>query len=333
SDQLGLTSFNALLFGGNNRPRNDELMWEKMSGTLENVEIEQDADNVFIYGCGPFRLPSGESQRFSIALLMGDNLQDLVQNAETAQQVFEADYRFAKPPLKPRLTAVPGDKKVTLYWDTRAETSFDPFIARGTGDVAQGFDFEGYKIYRSEDYTFDDTKIITDQNGLKFLSDPLRDARGVPAQFDLVNDYSGFSPVEYKGRGVRYNLGNNTGLVHSYVDSNNVINGKRYFYAVVAYDHGSNELLIPPTETQRTIDQDPITGEFTFDINTAMVIPGPPAAGYVAPRLSEGTGNFATRIEGNATGTVRVQFIDPLKVVDGKTYEVEFTASPQPNRP
>jgi hypothetical protein len=331
SDQLGLTSFNALLFGGNNRPRNDELMWEMMSGTLEDVQIEQEADNVFIYGCGPFRLPSGESQRFSIALLMGDNLQDLVQNAETAQQVFESDYRFAKPPLKPRLTAVPGDKKVTLYWDTGAETSFDPFIARGAGEIAKGFDFEGYKIYRSEDYTFDDTKIITDQNGLKFFSVPLHDARGVPAQFDLINEYSGFSQVET--RGVRYNLGNNTGLVHSYVDSNNVINGKRYFYAVVAYDHGDNELLIPPTETQRTVDQDAVTGEITVDVNTAMVIPGPPATGYIPPKLSDDAGDLATRVEGNATGSIRIQFIDPLKVGDGKAYEIQFTPGAQTGAP
>jgi hypothetical protein len=330
SDQLGLTSFNALLYATNNVPRNDELMWEKMSGTLDSTEIEQEADNVFIYGCGPFKLASGESQRFSVALLMGDNLQDLVQNAETSQQVFEADYRFAKPPLKPRLTAVPGDKKVTLYWDTAAESSFDPFLARGTNQPAKGYDFEGYKIYRSEDYSFANTKIITDQNGLPFLSDPLRNARGVPAQFDLVNEYSGFSPVEYRGRGVNFNLGDNTGLVHSYVDSNNVINGKRYFYAVVAYDHGDNTLLIPPTETQRTIDRDAVTGQFTFDVNTAMVIPGPPAAGYVPPKLDNG--NIA-RVNGNATGKVEVQFIDPLQVQEGKQYELQFTAGSKPNDP
>jgi hypothetical protein len=330
SDQLGLTSFNALLYATNNVPKNDELMWEKMSGTLDSTEIQQEADNVFIYGCGPFKLASGESQRFSIALLMGENLIDLCQNAETAQQVFEADYRFAKPPLKPRLVAVPGDKKVTLYWDTSAENSFDPFLARGTGQQAKGFDFEGYKIYRSEDYSFANTTIITDQNGLPFLSEPLRNARGVPAQFDLVNEHSGFSPVPYRGRGVRYNLGDNTGLMHSYVDSNNVVNGKRYFYAVVAYDHGDSTLQIPPTETQRTIDRDPLTGQFIFDVNTAMVIPGPPAAGYVGPKLDNGN---VTRVSGNATGKIEAQFIDPLQVREGKDFELQFTPGSTPTAP
>jgi len=331
SDQLGLTSFNALDYNNiNNVPKNDALMWEKMSGDLSNVEIEQEADNVFIYGCGPFKLASGESQRFSIALLMGDNLQDLCQNAETAQQVFEADYRFAKPPLKPRLVAVPGDKKVTLYWDIGAEASFDPFLARGTGQQVKGFDFEGYKIYRSEDFTFSDSKIITDQNGLPFLSEPLRNERGVPAQFDLINEFSGFSPVEYRGRGVSFNLGDNTGLVHTYVDSNNVVNGKRYYYAVVSYDHGENTLQIPPTETQRTIDRDALTGQFTLDVNAATVIPGPPAAGYVGPKLDNGN---VTRVAGNATGRVEARFIDPLQVVDGKQYEVQFTPGSKPTDP
>jgi len=325
-DQLGLTSFNALPFGGNNRPKNDELMWEKMSGTLDETEIEE-GDNVFIYGSGPFQLKAGEVQRFSIALLMGEDLPDLIQNALTAQQVFESDYRFAKPPSKPKLTAVPGDKKVTLYWDAESEQSFDPFIARGHPDsTVLGFDFEGYKVYRSTDFSFDDTKVITDAAGNPFLSRPMTNERGVPAQFDLDNDYSGLSAVEYKGRGVRFDLGRNTGLTHVYVDSNNVVNGKTYFYAVTAYDHGDSSLAIAPSETQRDIKRDPVSGEFTFDINTAMVIPGPPASGFQEPAI-EGDMNSsaADHVSGLATGDVIPHIIDPLAVQEGKAYEIAFT--------
>jgi len=325
SDQLGLTSFHALAYGGNNRPKNDELMWQKITTPLLEAEIEQEQDNVFIYGSGPFHLKSGESQRFSIALLMGRDIKDLVQNAEIAQQVFEADYRFAKPPDKPHLTVVPGDGKVTLYWDTAAEESFDPFVARGHPEnPSLGYDFEGYKIYRSTDYTFEDTKTITDAAGIPFLSEPLRDHRGRAAQWDLVNEYEGLSKVEYRGRGVRYQLGSNSGLAHAYVDSNNVINGKTYFYALVAYDHGDEGLGISPTETQRIIKRDKITGQFTFDVNTAMVVPGPPAAGYVPPTVV-GEGRLAQRIAGDATGEVRVDILDPLKVKPDKEYDVTFS--------
>jgi hypothetical protein len=330
SDQLGLTSFNALLFGGNNRPWNDELMWKMIStanqrpGDPEPV-IEQESDNVFIYGSGPFRLRPGESQRFSIALLLGINPEDLQQNAKISQQVFESDYRFAKPPIKPKLVAVPGDKKVTLYWDTGAEESFDPFVARANPDDAKkGFDFEGYRIYRSQDYSFNDTKTITDSKGIPFLSVPLKQATGVPAQFDLKNEFSGLAQIEYKGRGVRYDLGNNTGLVHSFVDSNNVINGVTYYYAVTSYDHGDLKAELAPSESQRTIQRDALTRKFTFDVNTAMVIPGPPAMGYVDPGLAENADNSALRVEGNATGKVRIQVLNPFAVKDGKKYDVLF---------
>jgi hypothetical protein len=265
SDQLGLTSFNAVMFGSNNRPKNDELMWRLMSTDNQRPEdpppqIEQQTDNVFIYGCGPFRLRPGESRRFSIALLLGINLDDLIQNAIIAQDVFESDYRFAKPPTKPRLTAVPGDRKVTLYWDTGAENSFDPFVARANpDDDTKGFDFEGYRIYRSQDYSFNDTKTITDSKGIPFLSVPLKQANGVPAQFDLVNEFAGLAEIEYKGRGVRFDLGNNNGLVRSFVDSNNVINGATYYYAVTSYDHGDIKGELAPSESQRTIQRDALT--------------------------------------------------------------------------
>ncbi len=334
SDQLGLTSFNAILFGGNNRPRNDQLMWDLMSTPNQRPgdpppEIEQEADNVFIYGSGPFSLAPGESQRFSIALLLGVNFQDLLTNAEISQQVFESDYRFAQAPRKPRLVAVPGDRKVTLYWDTGAEESFDPFVARANeDDPDKGFDFEGYRIYRSRDFSFNDTQTITDSRGVPFLSVPLQQPNGLPAQFDLINQYQGLSTLEYEGRGVRYDLGRNTGLVHSYVDSNNVQNGITYFYAVTSYDHGDENAGVAPTESQRVIQRDAIDRTFSFDVNTAMVIPGPPAAGYNGPGLKDAEGNLATLVTGNATGTVSVAFLNPLKVQEGKTYDVIFEKVP-----
>ncbi|MFQ5706692.1 MAG: hypothetical protein ACE5HO_04535 [bacterium] len=334
SDQLGLTSFNALLFGGNNRPKFDELMWNLMSTPNQRPtdpppQIEDEADNVFIYGSGPFKLRPGESQRFSIALLLGQDLNDLLSNAQISQQVFEADYRFAKPPNKPRLVAVPGDEKVTLYWDTGAEASFDPFVARANPkEPEKGFDFEGYKIYRSQDFSFNDTQTITDSRGIPFLSVPLKQSNGVPAQFDLINEFSGLSEIEFAGRGVRFDLGNNSGLAHTFVDSNNVVNGVTYFYAVTSYDHGDVKAELAPSESQRSIQRDAVTREFTLDVNTAMVVPGPPAAGFADPQVNNGPGDLALRETGNATGRVRVQFLDPFQVVDGKKYEVDFVDVP-----
>ncbi len=334
SDQLGLTSFNAILFGGNNRPRNDELMWEKMSTDNQKPgdplpTIQQESDNVFIYGSGPFSLLPGESQRFSIALLMGMDFDDLLNNAEISQQVFEADYRFAQAPKKPRLVAVPGDRKVTLYWDAGAEASYDPFVARANPDsMEKGFDFEGYRIYRSRDYSFNDTQTITDSKGIPFLSEPLKMVNGLAAQFDLINEYAGLSEIEYAGRGVRYDLGRNSGLVHMFVDSNNVKNGVPYFYAVTSYDHGDRKAKLAPTECQRVIQRDAVTRLFSFDVNTAMAVPNDLATGYIPPTLANTNNHEATREVGNATGPVWVEFIDPLKVKEGKKYDIIFENVP-----
>ena len=69
---------------------------------------------------------AGETKRFSIALILGETFEDLSLNARTVQQIYNVGYRFAKPPEKPIVRGVPGDKKVTLYWDARAERSVDP---------------------------------------------------------------------------------------------------------------------------------------------------------------------------------------------------------------
>lgn len=318
SDQIGLTSFSALPFGSPNYPLNDPLFYELLS--TDSIRIDQElfnnaGDNIFVYGSGPFDLPPGGTQRFSIALLMGNNLADLILNSETAQRVLEANYQFAQPPPKPNVSVVPGDKRVTLYWDNAAEVSVDPLTGVN--------DFEGYKIYRSEDYTFSDVFTITDANGAPFLGRPF-EQNGRPAQFDLVNQWSGLHPVEYIGRGVKYNVGSNSGLVHSYVDSS-VTNGKTYYYAVVSYDRGFDSLgvQLPPTESQAAVVRDPVSGEFTFDANTAAVVPGPAPSGYT--RASAGTDTRATQVGGIATGTVSVQILDERIVPDNTEYLVTFS--------
>src|SRR5690606_30621626 len=159
SDQLGLTSFHAAGYTASlpNVPKNDPLMWEWLSSdSIDPAQelLNQPGDNIFNFGTGPLRLNQKETQRFSMSILFGDNLNDLVLNAETATRILESDYRFSKPPEKPTVKAVADSGKVYLYWDTFAEQSFDPFIRAN--------DFQGYKIYRSRDYTFADVYTITD---------------------------------------------------------------------------------------------------------------------------------------------------------------------------
>lgn len=320
SDMIGLTSFASPRFAGN-RISNDERVWQLVEpGRFDDVPSEP-GDYVFIYGAGSFALRAGETKRFSIALIVGENLNDLRLNAETVQEIYDAGYRFAKPPDKPVVRAVAGDRKVTLYWDDRAERSIDP--------LTRDRDFEGYVIYRSTDHEFSDQQNITDVNGSRFLFSPLTNLVGVEAKFDLRNDIKGPSPIVFRDRGVSYDLGDDTGLFHTYVDSNNVINGQTYYYTVVAYDRGyaggggdAFASGIPPSETSKTITYNPTTDDYIFDVNTVSVIPGPRVAGYVAPSVEAAGG--IERIEGHATGAITVNIVDEMAVPDEGSYRVEF---------
>lgn len=313
SDQLGLTGFTVENWGEVN-PKDDEIIW----GWLTKPEIDPNqerlrspGDNIFAFSTGPMNLAKGESQRFSMVILFGVDQNDLLLNAITSVRILEADYQFAQPPEKPKVTAVPGDGKVTLYWDAKSESSIDPLTSEQ--------DFEGYKIYRSRDFNFSDVYKITDANGIPFLGQALFDVNtGDPAQFDLKNEYSGLSDVEYVGRGIRYDLGDNTGLVHEYVDST-VQNGIQYYYAVVAYDRGTD--VLPPTETQSVIQEDATTGELTYDVNTLSVIPGPNALGI--DDADAGIGGKPIQLVGNATGSINLKVLNDL-VVEEKTYKIDF---------
>ena len=138
-----------------------------------------------------------------------------------------------------------------------------------------------------------------------------------------MDSLSGFHPVEYIGRAVKYYLGSNTGLVHEYVDYN-VQNGIKYYYALVAYDGGSIKFGIPPSETQAVISRDPITGELKYDVNTAGVTPGPPASGIDSAQA--GIGGLPTQVVGDATGKIGVLILNNSTVED-KLYKIYFPDS------
>jgi hypothetical protein len=157
---------------------------------------------------------------------------------QVAQRTYDEDYQFAKQPIPPNVTAVAGDGKVTLYWDDVAESSFDSYMF---GIGSPGYDFEGYKIFKATDTGFKDALEITDASGnLTFLK-PIY-------QCDLDDGRSGYHDVQING--VSYNLGSDTGILHSFTDTD-VQNGQTYYYAVVSYDFGgdASNNIPPPNVT------------------------------------------------------------------------------------
>ncbi|RMD96864.1 MAG: hypothetical protein D6814_10615 [Calditrichaeota bacterium] len=320
SDQIGLTSFEYFAPANQIQLANDENLWQRLSpGFFEvpNIFINNIAtrgeDGDLLYGSGFFPLPAKKVQRFSMALVYGIDFDDLIRNKRTVQEIFDNNYTFAKPPELPTVTAVPGNKKVTLYWDRLSEKSIDPTLRIK--------DFEGYKIYRSTDPDFTDARKITDGRGQLIFFQPI-------AQFDLKDGIRGFfkagPELVDRIQGADFYLGDDTGLVHSYVDSTGDLdNGRRYFYALAAYDHGDSEKNIFPSETSKFIFRD-ASGNIITDKNTVVITPNAPAAGYVPPPNGKELEYASTTNSGDGIGTIFWSGIDPRRIRDGVTYRVNF---------
>jgi len=322
SDQIGLTAVSIYRLGeggtGGGWPKDDESMWLKMVAGTFDTSLQK-ANISMVFASGPFPLKQGLRERFSMALLFGENLEDLIFNKETVQQIYNANYNFSKPPLKPTLTAVPGDEKVFLYWDRIAEESRDPFLGYENGDPTLGYkkDFEGYLIYRSTEAEFNDIKIITDSKGSPKYWKPI-------AQFDLKNGIKGPDPVGING--AHFWRGDDTGLRYSYVD-NNVKNGQRYYYAVVSYDQGDptfGTTGLQPSECTKIITED-FAGIIKFiDINCAVVTPNAPVAGYMPPQIK---GELTSVTQGTGTGSMFLNILNPREILDGAKYNLIFKST------
>lgn len=321
SDQIGLTSFNYFTPSNQIRLGDDESLWLNLAPgffdvprSIVNNRPESGEDGDFVYGSGYFPLLAGATERFSLALVYGggkggsveDDITDLLRNKRTVQDIYDANYQFPQPPDLPTLTAVPGDRQVTLYWDRKAEASLDP--------VLKIRDFEGYKIYRSTDPDFSDIFTITDATGSPQGYRPL-------VQFDLANQFSGVFQANAElyeaSAGYPFKLGENTGLQHTYVDRD-LDNGRRYYYALVAYDRGDETIGIFPGENTKFISILP-SGEILKDINVQVVVPNAKTGGYRAPDDAI----ELTRLSRIGTGTVMYGVVDETRIT-GHTYRMTF---------
>ena len=310
SDQIGLTSFTAGPYPGIDLTR-DEVAFSQLSpGSF--TDISQTVDLTFMYGSAYFALPQQEERKFAVALIFGNDYEDILRNSETMQQIYNSDYNFAKPPNLPSLTVVPGDGQVTLYWDDKAELSVDPIYGR---------DFEGYRIYRATDPAFNEIWEITDTYGNQTFNKPI-------AQFDKADGLVG--PHPYGLNGIHLDMGTDTGLRHSWTD-NTVENGQTYYYAVVSYDFGfdhdfyargiaDTELrpAITPSECTKKIEINASGDPVKFAINTAVAVPNAPAMAYVAPEI------IADQSVTLGTGTMEVTVVDPSRIHSNEDYQITF---------
>ena len=323
SDQIGLTNFSYFTPSGQIILGDKESLWQRLIPGFFDVPAsivggvpQNGEDGDFVYGTGYFPLLAKSTERFSLALVYGGgilgneglaaDLADLLNHKQTVQKIYDANYQFPQPPDKPTLTAVPGDHKVTLYWDRKSEASVDPVLLTKN--------FEGYRLYKSTDPNFSDIFTITDGSGApqgyKWLQ-----------EWDLVDGISGYFQAQSQqyqaAAGFTYYLGSDNGLVHTFVDSS-VDNGRRYFYALVAYSMGNTTTGIFPAENTHFVTITP-SGQVVTDQNTVIVVPNAKSAGYV----SAPTGVPLTHVAQRGAGTIAYTVADPTKIT-GHKYRVQF---------
>jgi len=297
TDMLGLTSFT--LYVWEDIPHyEDEKVWDAIvpgnfDALMENANIE------LLYGSGYFPMKPGQIERFSMGIICGISLDDFLENKKWVAKAYHENYNFSKAPLVPNVTAIPGDGKITLYWDSMAEDSYDPI---------SGYDFEGYRIYRSTDPGFNDMIPITDGKGSVTYRKPL-------AQFDVANEYSGYAAVPIKG--VHFYLGDNTGIRNSWTDTT-AVNGQKYFYAVTSYDHGFPEGNIAPSECSKFISIS-TAGEIDKGNNVVIARAEAPSAGFIPANIDS-----VKQVSGATTSLVGYEIIDPHLIEDNHTYRITF---------
>ena len=290
----------------------DADIWLRYLIPGEFVE-KQGTDSDIYVSSGLFPLARGTSERFAVAITAAqENQQSALfdrqrvnQRLEDATKAYEADYQFAVAPDPPIITSVPGNGKVTLYWDTNSENSFDRYMNLQTGN---GYDFEGYKVYRTTDVSFEEIRSITDGRGGKTFLQPV-------AIYDLQNGVFGFHPVSENG--LQFNMGSDSGIRRIYEDTT-VVNGRKYYYAVTAFDRGLEQAGISPSESPVQISLNP-DGSVDFGQNVLEVRASREQAGYISPNSP-----LAAIYQGAPGGTVEVGVIDPTQLKADNLYEVVF---------
>ncbi len=315
SDQIGITNAQIFPAGSLNfNSRSDRFLFftYMLPGDI-NIEKPPPGENDLAISSGLFPLKAGQTERFSLSVQVNPDRETVLTVRDNALNAYLEDYQFAQAPITPEVRAVPGDGRVTLYWDSAAEESFDQFLA-GLGLPAK--DFEGYRVYRATDPAFLDALQITDGRGNLIFRKPI-------AQFDLIDEHEGFHPVDVNG--VKFYLGNNrrdpgeadNGLAHMFVDST-VTNGIEYFYAVTAYDFGAPNANISPTESsiriQRLADGSIITGP-----NVIRITPTAPVAGFEGADIVN-----LERTKGTTSSRIGYEIIDPTVLDDGRRFRIVF---------
>ncbi|MFZ0391197.1 MAG: hypothetical protein WAN36_12140 [Calditrichia bacterium] len=287
SDTSGTHITPSLYFHGDNYRIDDA----SLSDNMDPGGLQRGTDFVFMVSSGPITLAAGDTVHSAFAIVMGESEDELFANAAQVRRMAANNYLGYSPPRAPRLYGTTRKGKVYLNWEAG--------VSENSVDLLSGEkDFEGFRLYRSEDFGKTWGRVITDEKGFFLDYYPL-------AQFDRIDDITGKDPLSH------YYLGDDTGLQYRYVDDE-VIPGKEYWYALTAYDQGN------PSPDSGYASLESPRGATPEDQNVVSVIPAQTVDNFNLTSFDS-----LTALGGRSDSRVQVSIVNTDQLT-GDSYRVLF---------
>ena len=280
----------ALMESGHKSPP-DSLLPGFQSGGTAN-------DPTSFIAVGPFnQLAPDSSIVVDFAFVGGADYEDLQANAKFAQLAFNFNYVIPTPPPSPRLTVVPEDGALDLYWDRSPEETVDR-----TSPAPGGKDFEGYRVYVGSS--------ATDMSQI--------------AQFDK-DDTTGFN-TGFSAIALPDSQLVNGMWVHYKYRITGLKTGFRYFASVTSFDTGDQQIeSLESGETQNQLLTVPAPSVAQAQGGKVTVFPNPykAEAQWDAGRLVRDHYLWFANLPKHATIQVFSLSGDQVKAIDfdGDTYK------------
>ncbi len=246
---LGMTAFQTFINGTD--PSRPAERYLELTGrywrtpTIYNALMKDHfgpTDKRFIQASGPFNLAPGDSVPFVVGLIGGLTDIDVIQNSDKAQVIFDANFIAPYPPVSPNLSAIPGDHKVSLFWDNKPEYTKDGYYAYLDSAAKRryrAYDLEGYRVYKARNQAD-----LSDPEKRKMIG-WFKKADGFTIVLDAQPKFRDLPNGQKETLQVWDTLGTDNGLRYSLVDSGQfieqdsmgLVNGLPYFYGVTGFDY------------------------------------------------------------------------------------------------
>lgn len=167
-DQLGLTSYSAPAFGGQNNISNDDFVYQNFiqPGVFDSSNSTTAGDYIFINSSGTFSIDAGESLTICVAVVMGQTLDRLIENTQHTQKLYNGRLSSFIPPKLHEVSIAQPELDDT--YDTSLEIQWEASQSDG-GDLAidlyfrvhpdSGWQFIESDLSNSGNYSWNTTQI------------------------------------------------------------------------------------------------------------------------------------------------------------------------------